>query len=37
MGHSAGQCGSGKWKAAVRAELIKRVDVKRSGIRGGGE
>jgi hypothetical protein len=33
----AGQCGAGKQKAAVRAELIKRVDVERSGIRGGGD
>jgi hypothetical protein len=37
MSHSARQCGSRKQKAAVRAELIKRVDVKRLGIRGGGD
>jgi len=36
-GHTTGQCGWGQQKAAVRAELTKRLDVKRPSIRARGD
>lgn len=36
MRHTAGQCGSGYQKAAVPAELTKRLDVERPNIRARG-